>query len=41
MAASKEKGLFDVVLVNNDLDKCFVELEELLSEDIAASTRSY
>ena len=41
MAASKEKGLFDVVLVNNDLDKCFVELEELLSEDIAASLRSY
>ena len=36
LEASKEPGLFDVVLVNNDLDTCFAQLEELLDEDIAA-----
>lgn len=32
--AKGEAGLFDAIVVNNDLDKAYIELEELLMEDI-------
>uniref|UniRef100_A0A3B4AFY3 Guanylate kinase n=1 Tax=Periophthalmus magnuspinnatus TaxID=409849 RepID=A0A3B4AFY3_9GOBI len=35
MELSKEDGLFDVVIVNDDLDRAYEELKDILSEEIS------
>ncbi|XP_033821751.2 guanylate kinase 1b isoform X1 [Periophthalmus magnuspinnatus] len=35
MELSKEDGLFDVVIINDDLDRAYEELKDILSEEIS------
>lgn len=40
MEAKEEAGLFDIVVVNNDLEKAYAEIKEILNEDIAEATQA-
>lgn len=38
--AKDEPGLFDFVVINDDLDKTYLEMKDLLSDDIAAAEKA-
>lgn len=40
IAAKDEVGLFDAVIVNDDLENAYVELKQVLNDDIAAASKA-